>query len=121
MEKIQKIANRLGKSTVETVDQLADVGKMVLDLTDGACPSHVSLVERLQRFVDEPNDFSDTERTRLFAERLKARIDKEVEDCLNYNAEHNVMGTDAIIAVQSTFATVKYYIAELLGENSEDN
>lgn len=66
-------------------------------------------------------DIEEVEGVRLFAERLKARIDKEVEDCLNYNAEHNVMGTDAIIAAQSTFATVKYYIAELLGEIPEDN
>lgn len=121
MEKIQKIANRLGKSTVETMDQLADVGKMVLDLTDGTCPSHISLVERLQRFIDEPNDLPDVEGVRLFAERLKARIDKENDDCLKYNADHHVMGADAIIATQSTFATVKFYIDELLGALSEDD
>ena len=64
-EKLKVLANRLGETENEALDELISVGNMVLDRS--SAPSHISLTEMFQRYIDECCDGGDSIAVEQFA------------------------------------------------------
>lgn len=64
-EKLKVLANRLGETESEALDELISVGNMVLDRS--SAPSHISLTEMFQRYIDECCDGGDSIAVEQFA------------------------------------------------------
>lgn len=111
LTKLQRYMKYTGKTEEQAVTELAEVGCMLLDRS--SAPSHISLPERFQRYIDECCDGGDKVAVKHFAKTLVRRINKEIGDCARYNDKHKTMTMQEQVAMLSAFETVKSFIDEL--------
>ena len=111
LTKLQRYMRYTGKTEEQAVTELAEVGCMLLDRS--TAPSHVSLPERFQQYIDECCDDGDKAAVKEFAIALVKKIDKEIGDCAEYNDKNKTLSVQDEIAMLAAFETVKHFINEL--------
>lgn len=111
LTKLQQYMRNTWKTEEQTVTELVEIGTAILDRTNA--PSHVSLTERFQRYIDECCDGGDKVAVKNFAKTLVKRINKEIGDCAKYNDKHKTMTMQEQVVMLSAFETVKTFINEL--------
>lgn len=114
LTKLQRYMRYTGKTEEQAVTELAEVGCMLLDRS--TAPSHVSLPERFQQYIDECCDDGDKAAVKEFAIALVKKIDKEIGDCAEYNDKNKAMTMQEQVAMLSAFETVKSFIDELVSK-----
>ena len=117
-ERLSNFASKIGGTEDYALEQLIEVGNMVLDRT--VAPAHISLPERLQRYIDECCTGGDQVAVIDFAGKLTDRIDREIKACADYNKKHKMMSMQDQVAMIAAFDTVKIFIKEMLKKDGID-